>query len=134
MSDKRIVITEKVLKRFYVTSYSLGSHLPEVISTPRDFGINSEMVGRPHGWDYLHGELENIFAGLGGYDIPCFFGFCPDAEGLHKGFALAGKEIIPVTYFLWETPSKMRGLIVADDDEESIKYAREQLNKKEQFL
>lgn len=127
------MITEKVLKRFYVTSYNLGSHLPEVVSTPQDFGMDLEIVGRPHRWDYLHGKLEGIFAGLGGYDIPCFFGFCPDSEGVHKGFAFAKKEIIPVTYFLWKTPTKMRGLIVSDDDMESVEYAKELFDKKEFF-
>lgn len=72
------------------------------------------------GFTYLHGELEQ----LNGYDI---FGVCLPFDFNEGVYAC---EVIGInkesTFYLWKgTDLRLHGLVVANDDEKSVMYAKE---------
>ena len=91
-------------------------------------------------WVYLHGSLEKEAASQGGWDKFKWVGTAPTAEGIYTCTAAVTElDRISVTAFLWNAKfghglTKLTGLIVADDDDESLLYALKQYKAKSDFI
>ena len=93
-------------------------------------------------WVYLHGKLEKIASRNGGWDKFKWVGSAPTAEGIYTCIGIVGdvdEERLSVTAFLWNAKfghglTKLTGLIVADDDDESLLYALKQYKAKSDFI
>jgi hypothetical protein len=91
-------------------------------------------------WVYLHGSLESSAASQGGWDKFRWLESAPTSEGIHNCVAIITDDIIvSATAFLWNAKfgqglTKLTGLVVADDDSQSLLYALKQFKAKSDFL
>ena len=95
----------------------------------REGQYGSDLPTKKMWYTYLHGELQTLH----GYDQFGIIGEPPVYEGIYPA-EVVGYENDPATLFLWQGSITQRGLVVLNRDEEGIKYAREQYEKRVNFL
>lgn len=96
---------------------------PETINGESRFDFPSKRIP----FTYLHGKLQND----NGYDIFSIAEPAPTEEGIYP--CLVGK--VKATFYLWKTSyGDTHGLVVANDDFESIEYAEKCYKEKTDVL
>lgn len=85
---------------------------------------NTQLIGRPNKSIYFHGLAEKKMQKFGGWDIPCFYNYCPDDEDIYKVNILYKDNIELGTLFLWKAGSKINGLIIDNSDKINLEYAK----------
>ena len=82
----------------------------------------ADKIGRPNGYDYIHGVAEHFMQEQGGYDMPCFYNNCPTVDGIYDVTIMYKGRTAKGTYFLWTGGGRKHGLIVEDTDSPSFEY------------
>jgi len=97
------------------------------------FGMSRDDNDHNHNqWSfvYLHGKLET----LNGFDLCYTFDTKPVDDTKKSVRVHIGNQHIYATLFYWNSKGSVRGLIVADDDEEAYQYALQKFNERASIL
>lgn len=79
---------------------------------------------------YLHGKIEEIV----GYDIIDRIDPIPREDGIYLVEVVFNNTAYECTMYIWNLKTRVRGLVVLNDDEESKKYAKICYDSKVEYL